>query len=460
MLEAAEDESAENAEQFDAIYQSKADQLAFIAQNNVGFEATDAKMVEYQELLGVENVLVVDQEGKVVAKALESNADFTSSRFNLLRETFRTHEPSEAVEIELPEQEWHKRYYASRIDDKTMAVVEQSPDELTELIAATGSTKSVLRNISIGQHGYVIAISAKDYLVTYHPDENLVGADAIDAGLDVAALEDGAFSNITLDGTELFCGVTRIGDTYYLCSVPEADMEQSGAVTVCVILFAFFVVIAAVTLYGIFLMRDDERRESEDDKFATLGKLRINRTIAGKALVLSIVGFLGILIVSYYMQTLFALSSQSLTNNERAEQIAQTIERSQERADELTEQYGERYLSKAQVAAYVIDRNPKLADRAKLQELTDVLQIKHVFVFNDQGVMTGTNSSYTNFILSEDPEDQSYEFRKLLQGVEYLVQEPMPEEVSGRVRRASSPISSRACSSSSRASSAWATSSR
>ena len=287
------------------------------------------------------------------------------------------------MEIELPEQEWHKRYYASRIDDKTMAVIEQSPDELTELIAATGSTKSVLRNISIGQHGYVIAISAKDYLVTYHPDENLVGADAIDAGLDVAALEDGTFSNITLDGTELFCGVTRIGDTYYLCSVPEADMEQSGAVTVRVILFAFFVVIAAVTLYVIFLMRDDERRESEGDKFATLGKLRINRTIAGKALVLSIVGFLGILVVSYYMQTLFALSSQSLTNNERAEQIAQTIERSQDRADELTEQYGERYLSKAQVAAYVIDRNPKLADRAKLQELADALQIKHVFVFND-----------------------------------------------------------------------------
>ena len=179
LLEAAEDESAENAEQFDAIYQSKADQLAFIAQNNVGFEATDAKMVEYQELLGVENVLVVDQEGKVAA-------------------------------------------------------------------------------------GVDVSISATNHAL----------------------------------------------------------------------------------------------------------------------------------------------------------------------------------------------------DRAKLQELANVLQIKHVFVFNDQGVMTGTNSSYTNFTLSEDPEDQSYEFRKLLQGVEYLVQEPMPEEVSGRVRRASSTISSRACSSSSRASSAWATSSR
>ena len=53
LLEAAEEESAENAEQFDAIYQSKADQLAFIAQNNVGFEATDATMVEYQKLLEV-----------------------------------------------------------------------------------------------------------------------------------------------------------------------------------------------------------------------------------------------------------------------------------------------------------------------------------------------------------------------------------------------------------------------
>ena len=56
-------------------------------------------------------------------------------------------------------------------------------------------------------------------------------------------------------------------------------------------------------------------------------------------------------------------------------------------------------------------------------------------MFNADGVLTATNSPYSNFVLSEDPEDQSYAFRALLQGVEYIVQEPMPEEVSGELRQ-------------------------
>ena len=39
-----------------------------MANNNAGFEAADAKMVEYKDLLGVDNVLVVSRDGAVVAK--------------------------------------------------------------------------------------------------------------------------------------------------------------------------------------------------------------------------------------------------------------------------------------------------------------------------------------------------------------------------------------------------------
>ncbi|MDM8300254.1 mechanosensitive ion channel domain-containing protein [Collinsella tanakaei] len=438
LLAEADEETVQNTEQFDAIYQSKAAQVAYMAQNDAGYAETDAKMVELRELLDVDNLFVTDRDGEVLAQSGETKADFTYARFNALRDTFRTHEPSAAVEIELPEQDWLMRYYADRIDDDTMVIVEQNPTELRELIEATGSTASVLRNISIGQHGYVFAVSAKDLVISYHPDEDLIGADAIDAGLNVADLEDGNTGIMKIDGEELFCRVMLQGDTYYISAVPESDTAASGSVTVGVILFVFFAVIAAVTLYGIFVLRDEARHESEEgyeEHYVDHGAFRFNRSVAGKAAVLSIVGFICVLVVSFYMQTLFALSSQSLTNNERVEQIASTIKRSQQRADELTEQYGERYLSKAQVAAYIIDNNPELATRTKLQELADALQIQYVFTFDDRGVMTATNSSFTNFTLSEDPEEQSYEFRKLLQGVEYLVQKPQPDEVSGELRQ-------------------------
>lgn len=150
LLDEAADENAQNKETYDAIYQSKAQSVSFMAANETGFEATDAKMREYQELLDVSNVLAVKAEGTVVAKAAETRADFAAARFNYLRESLETGEPSRAVEIDLPNEEWNTRYYAARIDDETMVVIEQDPAELHELLDSTGSTASVLKNIQIG----------------------------------------------------------------------------------------------------------------------------------------------------------------------------------------------------------------------------------------------------------------------------------------------------------------------
>lgn len=169
LLQEAADETEQNTETFDAIYQSKAASVAFMANNNAGFEATNAKMAECRDLLGVSNVLVVNRAGDVAAQAAETRADFSHARFNQLRTTFATGEPSPAVDVELPEQNWDMRYYAAAIGDDTMVVVEQDPTELDELIEDTGSVAAVLKNISVGQHGYVFAVSARDYLIEYHP---------------------------------------------------------------------------------------------------------------------------------------------------------------------------------------------------------------------------------------------------------------------------------------------------
>lgn len=435
LLAEAEDENAQNKETFDAIYQSKAQSVSFMAANDAGFEATDAKMREYQELLGVDNVLTVRADGTVVAKAADTRADFASSRFNYLRESLSTGAPSRAVEVSLPDRDWHTRYYAARIDDETMVVIEQDPAELYDLVESTGSTASVLRNIQLGADGYVFALSAQTYVIEYHPDEALVGADALDAGINVSDLEDGRTAWMTLDGERIYGRVCLIDDTYYIEAVPAADMNAQGDVTVGVILFVFAVVAASVALYGIFVLREDEREGHGEEDELRLAGMRVNRRIASRAAVLSVVGFLAIIVISFYMQTLFALSSQSLTLTERVDQVASTIERSQDRAAELESQYNERYLSKAQVAAYVLDHNPELANREKLQELADALQIQYLFTFDISGTMTATNSSFTNFTLSEDPEDQSYEFRKLLQGVDSFVQPAGPDEVSGEMRQ-------------------------
>lgn len=435
LLTVADEGVEQSTVTYDEIYQSKAASVAFMANNDAGFEPTDAKMVEYQDLLGVDNVLVVTRDGDVVAQAQGSPANYAYTRFNQLRTVFDDGEPSEAVEVELPDQGWLFRYYAARIDDATMVVIEQDPEELRQLVEDTGSIKSVLKDIAIGQHGFMFAVSAQDYLVKYHPNEALVGVDAVDAGLDVAELEDGNVAWMELAGERLYSQVSKIGDVYYIAAVPESDMAATRNVTVGVILFIFFAVMTVVIMYGIFVMREDEREGRDPEDYRAMGPLRYNKVIGRKAAVLSLVGFLGILGVSFYMQTLFALSSESVANNERAAETVETIQRADERMTALQDQYGERYLGKARVAGYILDRNPALENREDLQRLADALMIQYLFTFDGNGTMTATNSSYANFTLSEDSEDQSFEFRKLLQGADSVVQDAMPDEISGQLRQ-------------------------
>ena len=90
------------------------------------------------------------------------------------------------------------------------------------------------------------------------------------------------------------------------------------------------------------------------------------------------------------------------------------------------------YLNKAEIAAFIIDTNPELANREKLAELSGILSPRiGSDVFDQSGEQVATNSPYTRFTVSDDPEDQSYEFNKLLLGVDSLVQEAQPDDVSG-----------------------------
>ncbi len=436
LLQAADEENAQNTQTYDDIYASKAESVAFLANNNTGYEATDAKMQEYKDLLSVDNVLVVDRAGNVVAKAQDTPAEFSYSRYNQLRSVFETGEPSEGMEVDFAESGQTMRYYAARIDDNTMVVIEQDPAELKELLDTTGSHESVLRHLSVGQTGYVMAISGRDYTVSYHPDEACVGIDALDAGIQVGDLEDGNYKWMHFNGERVFVGVAEVDGTYYLGVVPFSEFVGSRNLTLGVILFIFFSVAMIVALYGIFVNREDEKRGYNPENYTNVGPLRYNKAIGRKAIVLSFVGFLAVLGVTFYMQTLFSLSAESVSSNDRAADIERAITSAREQASDLTAQYNERYLGKAQVAGYALDANPELrADEAKLQELSDALHVQYLFIFDGAGVMTETNSPYVNFTLSDDPSDQSYPFRQLLQGVEYYIQDPMPDEVSGQLRQ-------------------------
>lgn len=423
LVKTARAETKDNTQTFDDLYRTRAASIAFMAANDAGYEATDVKMAELKDLLKVDNVLVARRDGSIIAKAADTKADFSRARFNQLRQCFETGKPSDPVEVDLPDQDWLMRYYAAKIDDDTMAIVEQNPRELHALVKDTGSTESMLKNISLGSHGFVLAVSAKTHLITYHPDQNMIGTDALDNGIDISNLEDGKTFFTSVKNTSLYCRVKLVDDTYYILAIPESDTATARNITVGVILFAFIAIVAAVALYDLFVLADDEHSDQGDHEYVKIGRnLRFNPAVGRRATALSVAGLVLLLAVTFYMQTLFALSSQATVNRERVEQIDQTLKNNAMREDELTRQYSDHYATTCHIIAYIVEHNPELATRADLHSLAETLGVESIYLYDGDGNMTSSSTSQRSYSLSTKYGDSSYEFRSLLGGKDEYIQ--------------------------------------
>lgn len=416
-------------ETVDGIYQSKAMSLAYMVREEVDPELDDDVMLGYRELLDVDNVFILDMDGNVLYKAKPAKADFTRARYNQLRTVFGTDDPSQAFEVDTGDSQL--RYYGAMIDRGRMAVVAQDPAELDRLTEETSSWKSVLENVSVGLEGYSFVISAKDYTFLYHPDETMIGLDALDAGIRVEDLEDGGSCWMTVAGQELYCGVVKADDVYILCAVTRGEINSANAITVIIVLFVFFTAITVVVFYAILLLNDEQRAvPAGEDDFKDMGRWRCHKRVGRRLVTVSSMGLICILVVSFYMQTLFSMSRASFSNTQRLEEVEMTMDRYRQNVDMLTEQYNNSYISKGETASYILGKRPDIfADRDRLAELSRAIGVEYTFVFDKDGVIEATDSPYTNFVLSEDPSEQSYEFRQLLQGVPYLVQPAQKDDV-------------------------------
>lgn len=434
LIETAETSGKEATEAFDDIYKGKVESIAYIAEKQQGFESTQEKLRELKEVTEVTNIIILDNKGNQVAAAQESAADFTYDRFNQLRTVFGSRKVSEPFEVEI--EGIRHRYYGASIDSDRIVVVEQGVKELDDLLAKTSTWESILSNVSVGLDGFAFAISSQDYTFSYYPEEEMIGHDAIAAGIDVTQLENNNYEWMTINGERLYCGVSKVDDTYIVCAVTEEEITASRNMTVLIVLFIFGAVLTLVILYAAFTLRERARsNRDEETDFARIGSLYFDKTVGRKIGTVAVVGLVTVLGTAFYMQTLLSISRQFMSNEQHVKEVQKLISDGEKNVEELTKQYNERYLNKGEIAAYILSRSPELQTKEELETISKILQVEFVDVFDGNGVKTHTNSMYTKFKISSDPEDQSYEFNKLLIGASHVVQEAQKDETSGEYRQ-------------------------
>ncbi len=434
IIDAADEKAAQNEASYDEVYQAKATSVAYMANYDETFELTDAKMKELADLMNVNGIFIIDREGKILAKSEKSMADFTYPRYNQLRTVFETDEPSEAFEVNI--QGTVRRYYGAKINADQQAVIARDPEELHLLQDDTSSWRNILGKISVGLNGFCFAVSNQDYTFLYYPEDEMIGKDSLDAGLKAEDLADNNFAWMNINGERFFCGVTSIpdDDAFVICAVPESEITSSTNITVAVVLFAFFAVLIVVVVYSILILKE-QQKTGKAEWVHVPGKLSYNKTVGSKLLIFSAVGLILIIAVSFYMQTLFSLSLRSMSNKRQVQETGRTLEKNDGDIELVTAQYNRRYLNKGQTAAYILSANHQLWTREDLARLSEAIGAEFLLIFDKNGNEVVSDSTYVNFNISDNPEDQSYPFGSLLQGLEYYIQEAQPDQISGTYRQ-------------------------
>lgn len=403
---------------YDAVYQAKAEILAYMIQNKIDGSRSQSLLKEYSALLEVENILIIDREGNILLQTAETKAEFSYIRYTQLLAAFEMEDATEAFNVEIDGQS--NRYYGAKIDEECMVVLEIPSDELVARIQRNSSWKAVLENINVGINGFAFAVSKKDYTFLYYPDENMIGRDSISAGMDVEQLKEGDNCRISVGRDNLYCVIVETKDAYIICATNEKELEASCRIAVIAIMLVIFSVITIIITYIGFLSQDDVEERRTDGK---IGRFIYDRRIVNRSGVISIIGMLCIFFMSLYIQTLFMYSNYSIGCNDRVSDVEKTIEQYENEIVMLQDEYNNVYLNKCRIVAHIVQSAPEQITRSELAKICNALDISYIYVYDENGSVSTTNSPIQEFQISDDQEDQSYVFSGLLRNKEYVIQE-------------------------------------
>lgn len=415
LLEQRQEKEDEAKDTFDQLYISKANTLAFFIQNTEKFDYTNKKMRELKENAQVENVIVLDQKGNVIAKAQEDNIDYRIARFNELRTVFTSKAQSTPFDVEKSEKDM--RYYGAYIDDAHMIVVTVDANKLAENLEKNASYSDTLSGVTLGINGYAFVVSTMNYCYTYHPESKKIGSDALQSGLSIEQVSDGYDGYIDVDGEKMYAVSAQYEDEVIVCVVPEEEMIGSRNITVAMGVIVMLIIVSMIILYDYLLEEEQEKNGNRSENLVKTRKYYYNQRIVKKLVPIAAAGIIAILCITIYVQKLFALSQQSTTNNARVQEVEKTIEANNKKIKELTNEYDEQYLAKCKLGAYIVQNTAEQKlTQDYMKQLKNVLQVYHVYYVGTDGINKATDTDFWNFKLSEDSKDQSYEFWDILNG--------------------------------------------
>ena len=333
-------------------------------------------------------------------------------------------------------------------NEKALARHQSSDEDVQTLIDKTLSWMNRVTRLRVGQQGHVIVIRKSDLTILAHPNEKFIGEKLLTVGKmgldnvsEISEFEKKpalikfrpyfpeSFFNTGINLKVLYeaahAGIygmpVSYKDTYILCG------STLGEAFRMIIIRAFFTTLIFFAIIWIFVcfigFSLDWQKDDENEFRKKLGSY-------------AVMGCLLLFVLVWYYQVVMDKTSDVSTVNEYADDAALNMDINRKYQSELSGWLDRQYLEQCRLVADLVkEEGRENLTRADLARYAEDLGVEYIYVFDKNGKTVVTNSPYDHFEISSDETDQSYEFRPLLDGKEYVIQKPMKDETSGEERQ-------------------------
>ena len=317
-----------------------------------------------------------------------------------------------------------------------------------DVVGDTLSWLNRVTKLKVGQDGLVTVISKDTDRIVAHPDQKLVGGefkgitDSVTGGSSIVSVEAvnelnsqdeldisynmmfpfgrsfgqtlGAEGIVRSVQQSIYGAALEYGDYYIVCGIPA--MEYASSVLVHALLVSCIYLILMWLFVRWICLVMNTRRETF-------------KAMRNKLVSCTVLGCLLFLVVCWYVQRLSTVAENLKTMARHADVAVETLNAYEEQRKKLNDFFDEFYLIQCEIASMLIqNEGAKSLTWEDLQRYADTLQIKYVYLFDKDGKVVVTNAPYDTMTISTDSEDFTNQFRRVLEGVEYLVLDPMKDE--------------------------------
>ena len=365
------------------------------------------------------DVYLADSRGKIRSSSSSGPwPDFSGDTFAGLWAVSQEDPVSDVVFCEPDTKGGHCYCYVSAwADADSILLIKNDWDDLYQLQDRTATWKTIFSRSALNRAGFLVAVDANGTIrydstgILNEEDEERIQRDRSNMR------KDGWHGMVEHDGRSFYtrCMYLPEVDTYLYGAYPYSEIRHALLFQMVIFGLSVLVILLGIQHYVILLMSDELGSEVWKTRFS-----RFRR----KTPLLFLLGTVIIFGCAVYIEILSSYISHEKVNKNDLDMIADSVDR-YEQTKKSGYQIYEDYIQLLTLStAALATENPNILNTKDLKDLTDKLGVKHILVYDRNGVVIASDRNYNGLKILRDQDtatDLTTAFGWLLYGKDFLL---------------------------------------